>query len=157
MHIFAQVITCSFSFTNTRPDTSMPLTEALLHHGTMFTGTVIKNRKDLPAVVRDRRFSLQAGETRCFRDGRLLTLAWRAESKKKPLIMLSSSSSRVLRSLRQFKNQYVYALLSHFALCVMAYCMHAYMYIIMYFLFSIFQITHVQVYIVQVYMHCTCQ
>ena len=33
-----------------------------------------------------------AGETQAFRDGRLLALAWKAESKKAPLIMLSSSS-----------------------------------------------------------------
>ncbi len=45
----------------------------------------------MPDIVRDKGFTLQAGETRCFRDGRLLTLTWRAESKKKPLIMVSSS------------------------------------------------------------------
>ena len=71
----------------------MPLTEALLDRSTMFTGTVIKNRKDLPGAVRDRSFLLQAGETRSFRDGRYLTLAWRAERKKKPLLMISSSCS----------------------------------------------------------------
>ena len=55
----------------------------------------MKNRKDLPSPTRDKQFSLSAGETRCFRDGRIVALAWRAESKKKPLInnMLSSSCS----------------------------------------------------------------
>ena len=53
----------------------------------------MKNRKYLPLTVRDSKFSLQAGEIRCFRDGRLLTLAWKAESKRKPLIMLSSCGS----------------------------------------------------------------
>ena len=36
---------------------------------------------------------MRAGETRSFRDDRLLVLAWRAETKKKPLIMVSSCGS----------------------------------------------------------------
>ena len=73
--------------------TSVPLTEALLSEGTAFTGTAIKNRQQLPSVIRSKQFSLKGGETRCFRDGRLLAVAWRAETKKKPLIMLSSNCS----------------------------------------------------------------
>ena len=79
--------------THYRYYTSIPLTDILLNKGTVFTGTAMKNRRDLPSPIRDTRFSLTAGETRCFRDGRLMALAWRAESKKKPLIMLSSSCS----------------------------------------------------------------
>ena len=73
--------------------TSVPLTDALLTKTTTFTGTAMKNRKDLPSVIRDKKLSVPAGETRAFRGGRLLALAWRAETKKKPLIMLSSSGS----------------------------------------------------------------
>ena len=80
--------------TNTcRYYTSVPLTDALLTKTTTFTGTAMKNRKDLPSVIRDKKLSVPAGETRAFRDGRLLALAWRSETKKKPLIMLSSSGS----------------------------------------------------------------
>ena len=70
---------------------SLPLAEALLQHNTKFTGTVIKNRVGLPDVIRSRAFSLQSDETRAFRDGSLLTVAWRAATKRKPLIMLTSS------------------------------------------------------------------
>ena len=59
--------------------------------GTSFTGTMIKNRVPLPDVVRAPSFSMQGDETRAFRAGSLLTVAWRAASKKKPLIMLSSN------------------------------------------------------------------
>ena len=73
--------------------TSIPLTDTLLSHNTMFTRTVMKNRKDLPPTIRDKGFSVSAGETLAFRDGRLLALAWRAETRKKPLIMMSTCSS----------------------------------------------------------------
>ena len=67
--------------------------DTLLTHNTMFTGTAMKNRKDLPAVIREAGFRVEAGKTRSFRDGRLLALAWRAEKKKKELIMVSSCGS----------------------------------------------------------------
>ena len=73
--------------------TSVPLMDVLLSHGTMFTGTVMKNRRELPSVIRDKSFTVRAGETRSFRDGRTLALAWRAETKKKPLLMISSACS----------------------------------------------------------------
>ena len=71
----------------------MPLTDALLLRGTLLTGTVMKNRQQLPSAIRCRDLCITAGETRAFRDGRKLALCWRAESKKKPLFMLSSGSS----------------------------------------------------------------
>ena len=52
---------------------------------------MVKNRVDLPDVIRSSSFSLQNDETRAFRDGSLLTVAWRAATKKKPLVMLTSS------------------------------------------------------------------
>ena len=73
--------------------TGLPLAEILLSHNTTFTRTAMKNRKDLPSSIRHRGFTLKAGETVAFRDGRLLVLGWRAETKKKPLIMVSSCCS----------------------------------------------------------------
>lgn len=70
----------------------MPLTDILLANNTSFTGTAIKNRKDLPPV-HEKRFIVLAGETIAFRNGRLLAMAWRAKTKKKPLIMVSSCGS----------------------------------------------------------------
>ena len=84
------VITCTCIF---RYYTSIPLADTLLAHATSFTGTAIKNRKELPSVVRNRGFTLQEGETRSFRDGRMLVTAWRAEKRKKPVILVSSGCS----------------------------------------------------------------
>ena len=53
----------------------------------------MKNWIGLPDTVRSKSFSLKDDEMRGFRSGSLLTVAWRAASKKKPLIMLSTSSS----------------------------------------------------------------
>ena len=53
----------------------------------------MKNRKELASTIRDKAFTVSAGETIAFRDGRVLALAWRAEAKKKPLIMVSSGCS----------------------------------------------------------------
>ena len=47
--------------------TSIPFTDTLLSHGTLFTGTVMKNRKELPAMIRDKKFTVTAGETVAFR------------------------------------------------------------------------------------------
>ena len=69
---------------------SIPLAQALLDKGTGFTGTMLKNRVNLPDVIRSSSFSLRNDETRVFRAGALLSVAWRAASKKKPLIMLSN-------------------------------------------------------------------
>ena len=38
-------------------------------------------------------FNVEAGETRSFRDGRMLVFGWRADKNKKPLIMVSSGCS----------------------------------------------------------------
>ena len=44
-------------------------------------------------TIRDKRFTVQGGQTVAFRDGKLLAMAWRAEKKKKPLIMVNSCGS----------------------------------------------------------------
>ena len=53
----------------------------------------MKNRLQLPAVIWCRDFRISAGEVRAFRDGRMMALSWRADTKKKPLFMLTTGSS----------------------------------------------------------------
>ena len=72
--------------------TSIPLAEALHNRATSFTGTTNKNRVDLPDQLMAT-CHLRDGEVMAFRADHLLTLAWRAKKKKKPVIMLSSNSS----------------------------------------------------------------
>ena len=79
---------------------SVPLAQALLDKGTSFTGTMVKNRVDLPDVVRGSSFSLRGDETWAFRSGSLLCVAWRAASKKKPLVMLSSDCAHEMVTVR---------------------------------------------------------
>jgi hypothetical protein len=54
------------------------------------TGTIIKNRTDLPDTIRSLAFRLSDNEVIAFRDNRLLVLGWRAAQKKKPLFMLTT-------------------------------------------------------------------
>ena len=79
---------------------SIPLAQALLEEGTTFTGTMMKNRVGLPDVIRNASFSLRNDETRVFRSGALLTVAWRAATKRKPLIMLSSNCTHDMVTVR---------------------------------------------------------
>ena len=72
---------------------SIPLTQALASHRTSFTGTVMRNRVDLPDTIRAKSFSLKQGEHIAFRSEQLLVSAWRAKGKQKDLIMLTSSSA----------------------------------------------------------------
>ena len=73
--------------------TSIPLLQELESQCTCFTGTCMKNRKNLPNSFRQIFFRLSDGEVRAYRSGRLLALAWRSPSKKKGIIMLSSKDS----------------------------------------------------------------
>ena len=72
---------------------SVPLTQTLASHNTSFTGTITKNRTDLPDEIRDKSFSFNEGERLAFRSGKLMVTGWRAKGKKKSLVMISSSSS----------------------------------------------------------------
>ena len=72
--------------------TCIPLAQTLKSRGTTITGTVIKNRADLPNEIRGW-FQLGSGEVMAFRDGDLLALTWHAARKKKPVIMLSTECS----------------------------------------------------------------
>ena len=91
MHLMQPYLNKGHHVYTDRYYSSVPLAQVLNTKGTSFTGTMIKNRVQLPDVVRAPSFSLQGDETRAFRAGSLLTVAWRAASKKKPLIMLSSN------------------------------------------------------------------
>lgn len=73
--------------------TSIPLLQELESQWTCFTGTCMKNRKNLPNSFRQNLFRLSDGEVRGYRSGRLLALAWRSPSKKKGIIMLSSKDT----------------------------------------------------------------
>ena len=66
---------------------------------TSFTGTIMKNRMDLPDDIRSPGFRLQGGEVKAYRDGALLALAWRAD-KKNPVVMLSSVASAKMTQVR---------------------------------------------------------
>ena len=77
---------------------SVPLAQELTEKGTSFTGTMVKSRLGLPDVVRSSSFTLQGDETRAFRSGALLCVSWRAATKKKPLIMLSTHQMVTVRS-----------------------------------------------------------
>ena len=67
---------------------SFPLVEELERLDTGFTGTLNKSRSLLPSVVRAKTFKLNRGETRAWRDGKNLVLAWRGMGK--PTIMIST-------------------------------------------------------------------
>ena len=55
---------------------SIPLAQTLLENGSSFTGTMVKSRVGLPDTVRSASFRLNGDETRVFRSGQLLTVAW---------------------------------------------------------------------------------
>ena len=79
---------------------SILLAQALRQQHTKFTGTMIKNRVGLPDIIRSLSFKFQNDETRAFRDGSLLTVTWRAATKKKPLVMLTSSCPHEMVTVR---------------------------------------------------------
>ena len=72
--------------------TSLPLAQTLHSLQTRFTGTSMKNRTDLPDDVHGQ-LRLQHGQVAAYRADHLLTLAWLAEKKKKPVIMVSTRAS----------------------------------------------------------------
>ena len=74
--------------------------QALLEKGTSFTGTIVKIHVDLPTDIPSSSFSLRNDESRVFRAGALLSVVWRAATKKKPLIMLSSSCTHEMVTVR---------------------------------------------------------
>ena len=83
---------------------SIPLAQALGEAGTSFTGTLVKSRVGLPDVVRSSSFRLKGDETRAFRSGSLLCVAWQAAAKKKPLVMLSSNCRHEMVTVRSHRS-----------------------------------------------------
>ena len=67
---------------------SVPLVDELERCNTGYTGTLVRTRQQLPSVVRGKSFKLNKGETKAWRDGKKLVLAWR--DKGKPTIMIST-------------------------------------------------------------------
>ena len=78
--------------------TSIPLIQTLENHSTYYTGTCMKNRQQIPKNFRQKTFRLSDGEVKAYSNGNLLALAWRAPSKKKGIIMLSSKNSALQTS-----------------------------------------------------------
>ena len=95
MHLMRHYLDSNHHVYTDRYYTSIPLTQSLASNNTSFTGTVMKNRTDLPDTIRAKSFSLKQGDNLSFRCEQLLVTAWRAKGKDKTLIMLSSSSSAV--------------------------------------------------------------
>ena len=83
---------------------SVPLAQALQDAGTKFTGTCVKNRVGLPDPIRSQSFQLRGGDVEAFRAGSLLCVAWQGVTKKKPVVMLSTSSSHDMVSVRSRQN-----------------------------------------------------
>ena len=84
--------------------TSIPLAQSLHAQNTAFTGTINQNRADLPDEIRGG-CRLAGGEVVAFRRDHLMALAWRAEKKKKPVLMLSTSASAAT-AIVQSQNRY---------------------------------------------------
>ena len=72
--------------------TSVQLAQELTRHGTAFTGVCNKNRIGLPDDIRHLQ-KLRGGEVQAFRSNELLALAWQAEKRKVPVIMLSTEAT----------------------------------------------------------------
>ena len=72
--------------------TSLPLAQTLYQYNTAFTSTSNKNRVNLPDLFRGT-YRVGDGEVIAYRCDHLLGLTWRAEKKKKPVIMVSTHSS----------------------------------------------------------------
>ena len=67
---------------------SVPLVDELERCNTGYTGTLVRTRQQLPSVVSGKSFKLNKGETKAWRDGKKLVLAWR--DKGKPTVMIST-------------------------------------------------------------------
>lgn len=77
---------------------SVPLVNELERRSTGYTGTLVKTRQQLPSVVRGKGFKLNKGETKAWRDGNKLVLAWR--DKGKPTIMISTVYQSAMTTVR---------------------------------------------------------
>ena len=92
LHVAELYLGCGHHLFTDRYYTSLPLAQTLHSLQTGFTDTCMKNRTDLPHDVRGQ-LRLQHGQVAAYRADHLLTLAWLAEQKKKPVIMVSTRAS----------------------------------------------------------------
>ena len=87
-----------------RYNASIPLATALEERSTSFTWTAVRNHTNLPDGI-CRPVHLADNEVKAYRDDRFLALQWRAPSKKKTLVMLSTQSSAEMTTVHRRWNQ----------------------------------------------------
>ena len=95
MHLAQPYLHCGHHLFTDRYYSSLPLAQSLHAADTEFTGTIMKNRADLPGEFRSQ-MQIGSGDITAYRADFLLALAWLAEKKKKPVMMISTSSSAAL-------------------------------------------------------------
>lgn len=104
LHLLQPYLDKGYHVYTDRYYTSIPLATALEERSTSFTGTAVRNRTNLPDGIR-RPVRLADNEVKAYRDDRFLALEWRAPSKKKSLVMLSTQSSAQMTTVRRRWNQ----------------------------------------------------
>ena len=104
LHLLQPYLDKGYHVYTDRYYTSIPLAKALEERSTSFTGTVVRNRTNLPDGI-CRPSPLSDNEVRAFRANRFLALEWRAPTKKKSLVMLSTQSSAQMTTVRVRWNQ----------------------------------------------------
>ena len=92
MHLLEPYIHQGHHLFTDRYYSSIPLAQALHDNETAFTGTCVRDRVDLPDIIRGGQTPGE-GEVMAFRDDRLMALTWRAKKKKAPVVMLSTECS----------------------------------------------------------------
>ena len=105
MHLADPYLHCGHHLFTDRYYSSLPLAQSLHAAETDFTGTMMKNRLDLPDTFRSQ-LRMSSGEVIAYRADHLLALAWLAERNKKPVIMISTSSSAAVTTVT-FRNRHV--------------------------------------------------
>ena len=105
MYLADPYLHCDHHLFTDRYYSSLPLAQSLHAAETDFTGTMMKNRLNLPDTFRSQ-LRMSSGEVIAYRADHLLALAWLAERKKKPVIMISTSSSAAVTTVTS-RNRHV--------------------------------------------------
>ena len=103
LHVAEPYLGCGHHLFTDRYYTSLPLSQTLHSLQTGFTGTCMKNSADITDDIRGN-LRLEHGHVAAFRADHLLPLAWLAEKKKKPVVMVSTRSSAALTVLSARKS-----------------------------------------------------
>ena len=85
---------------------SIPLVQTLGDQQTHFTGTIVNNRVGLPDPIWSP-FCLGDDESIQFRSGNQMVIAWRARSRKVPVILISSSCSATLKDVTNHRGDQI--------------------------------------------------